>query len=70
MIRALKKISNESSLLQNQISDSSFFLTYYQDDIMNEHESFQKLFIFFRNFFFFKIEWVWFWLFFKKLFLF
>ena len=56
MIQALKKISDESSLLQNQISDSSSFLTYYQNNIMNEHESFQKQFIFFRNHFFFQIK--------------
>ena len=42
MIRALKKISDKSLLFQNQISDSSPFLTYYQNDIMSEHESFQK----------------------------
>ena len=37
---------------------------------MSEHELFQKQFIFFRNHFFFKIEWVRLRLFFKKLFLF
>ena len=37
---------------------------------MSEHESFQKQFIFFRNHFFFKIEWIRFRFFFKKLFLF
>ena len=54
MARVLKKISNESSLFQNQISESSLFLTYYQNDIMSEHESFQKQFAFFRNYFFFQ----------------
>lgn len=66
MVRALKKISRESSLLQNQIPDCSPLLSYYQDNIMKNYKSFEKQFVFLRDHFFFKIKWAKFRLFLKN----
>jgi hypothetical protein len=40
MCRALKKLSDESFLLQNTFFDYSSSLTFYQDNILEEHKSF------------------------------
>ena len=45
-------------------------MIFYQDDIMNEHFSFDDQFQFFKMYFFSRIEWARLKLFFKKLFLF
>lgn len=70
MTRAFEEIFEESFLFQNITSNKSSLITYYQDDIMGKHESFQKQFNFFRDHFLFKIEWTRLCLFFKKLFFF
>lgn len=76
--RILKEISRNSnqnrleklSLLQNQTSNLSSSLMFYQDDILERHASFENQFTFLRNYFFSRIEWVYLRLFFKRLYLF
>jgi uncharacterized protein YfkK (UPF0435 family) len=52
MCRALKKLSDKSFLLQSTSSDYSSLLTFYQDDILEEHRSFDHQFNFLRDHFF------------------
>ena len=76
MCRALEKISErrnksyEPSLLQKLTSNTSFSLTFYQNDILNEHAFFKDQFVFFKDHFFSRIEWTRLKLSFKKLYLF
>jgi hypothetical protein len=70
MCRALEKFSNESSLLQSDSSNCSSSLTFYQDDILEEHRSFDHQFAFLRDHFFSRMKWAHFKLAFKKLYLF
>ncbi len=70
MCRALRKLSNESFLLQSIFSNYSSSLTFYQDDILDEHKSFENQFNFLRDHFFFRMKWAHFKLSFKKLYLF
>jgi hypothetical protein len=74
MIKVLNKFfhfdKSESSLLQNSIMNDSFLMTFYQDDILEEHRSFENQFAFLRNHFLSKIKWFKLRLTFKKLYLF
>jgi hypothetical protein len=59
IIRALKKLFHlsESSLLQEDIMNNSSSITFYQDDILDEHKSFDEQFVFLRNHFLLRIKW-------------
>jgi hypothetical protein len=70
MCRTLEKVSNESFLLQSVSSNYSSSLTFYQDDILEKHESFDHQFSFLRDHFFSRMKWAHFKLTFKKLYLF
>jgi hypothetical protein len=60
MIKALDKLlhlnKSESSLLQDAIMNDSSLVTFYQNDILEEHRSFENQFTFLKNHFLLKIE--------------
>lgn len=78
MCKALREISEnsdqnrskESSLLQSLASDLPPSLTFYQDNILEEHVSFENQFVFLQDYFFSQIKWARLRLSFKKLYLF
>jgi hypothetical protein len=74
MIKILNKLSHleksESSLLQNAIVNDSSLVTFYQDDILEKHRSFENQFAFLRDHFLSRIEWSRLRLTFKKLYFF